>query len=232
MMFEPFFAGNNTSADTVLNLFHFLTNLTIIVTGFLLKDLSARNFVIIGSSMTFVGLALCSVATSSTQLIFSFSIMVGIGLGLLNPAAFVAVLSCFTCKRTAAISIGFAALGFGQMIMPMIVKHCMENFGLNVTLYIVSGLAVIGLVGGNFLVPIKWQPCVHIDTESQPLLIRKSLGKSILMEIIQATDLDLLWSFRFITIIFGLCVVYGSSTNLNITFPVYLQVKCSNLQFQ
>lgn len=225
MMFEPFFNGNNESADIVLNLFQFLTILTIIVTGFLLKDLSARNFVIIGSSMTFVGLVCCSVATSSVQLIFSFSIMVGIGLGLLNPAAFVAVLSCFTCKRTFVISIGFAALGFGQMIMPMIVKYALTTYGYSITLYITSGLAAIGLIGGNFLVPIKWKPCVQSDSESQPLLIRKPLiGSSILTDIIQATDLDLLWSFRYITIIFGLCVVYGSSTNFNITFPVYLRV--------
>lgn len=225
MMFEPFFEGNNESADTVLNLFHFLTILTIMVTGFLVKDLSARNFVIIGSSMTFLGLVCCSVATSSMQMIFSFSIMVGIGLGLLNPAAFVAVLSCFTCKRTFAISIGFAALGFGQMIMPMIVKHALAAYGYRTTLYIASALAAIGLIGGNFLVPIKWKPCVQNDSESQPLLIRKPLGgSSILTEIIQATDLDLLWSFRYITIIFGLCIVYGSSTNFNITFPVYLQV--------
>lgn len=207
-----------------MNLFQFLTNLTIVVTGFLMKDLSARNFVLIGSSITFLGLVLTTFVTTLSQLIFTFSIMIGIGLGLLNPAAFVAVLSCFTCKRTYAISIGFAALGFGQLIMPMIVKQCLADYGLQYTLYIMSGFAIIGLIGGSFLVPIKWKPtCVH-DLESQPLIIRKSIGKSsILMEIIQATDLDLLWNFKYIVIIFGLGVVFVSSTNMNIIFPIYLQ---------
>lgn len=175
--------------------------------------------------MTFLGLVLTSLATTFTQLIFTFSIMIGIGLGLLNPAALVAVLSCFTCRRTYAISIGFAALGFGQMIMPMIVKQTLAEYGLRSTLYIVSGFSLIGLLGGNFLVPIKWKPHTRFDMESQPLIIQKSLGKSsIVMEIIQATDLDLLWNFKYITIIFGLCIVYASSSNFKIIFPVYLQV--------
>lgn len=191
-----------------------------------MKDLSAKNFVIIGSSLTFLGLVLTSAVTSFIQLIFTFSIMIGIGLGLLNPAAFVAVLSCFTCKRTYAISIGFAALGFGQMIMPMIVKELLTTYGLRLTVLMIGGISLFGLIGGQFLVPIKWRPCITYDPESQPLLIRKSVGKSsILKEIIRATDLDLLWSFKYITRIFGLFIVFASSSNLNLIFPVYLQAR-------
>lgn len=191
-----------------------------------MKDLSAKNFVIIGCSLTFLGLVLTSAVTSFIQLIFTFSIMIGIGLGLLNPAAFVAVLSCFTCKRTYAISIGFAALGFGKMIMPMIVKELLASYGLRLTVLMIGGISLFGLLGGQFLVPIKWRPCIPYDYELQPLLIRKSIGKSsILKEIIQATDLDLLWSFKYITIIFGLFIVSASSSNLNLIFPVYLQAR-------
>lgn len=86
ILFEPFFEGNDESAMIVMNLFQFLTNLTILATGFMIKDLSAKNFVIIGSSITFLGLLLSSAVKSLVQLIFTFSIMIGIGLGLLNPA--------------------------------------------------------------------------------------------------------------------------------------------------
>lgn len=224
ILLEPFFEGNNESAAIVMNLFLFLTNLTILATGFLMKDLSAKMFVIIGSSLTFLGLVLTSAVTSLIQLIFTFSITIGVGLGLLNPAAFVAVLSCFTCKRTYAISIGFAALGLGQLIMPMIVKDLLAEHGLRPTLFILGGISVIGLIGAHFLVPIRWRPCLQNDPEAQPLIVRKSFGKSsILMEIIKATDLDLLWNFKYITIIFGLFIVFASSSNLSLIFPVYLQ---------
>lgn len=226
MMFEPFFEGNNQTATVVMNLFLFLSNLTIVATGFLLKDLSAKHFVIIGSSLTFLGLLSSSFVAAPTQLIYTFSVMTGIGIGMLNPAAFVAVLSCFTCQRIHAISIGFAALGLGQMIMPMIVRQLISEYGFETTILITSGLSLIGLIGGNFLVPIKWQPCVRVDAESQPLIVEKNFGKPtvILKEIIQATDLDLLCNLKYMVIIFGLCIVFASSTNLNIIFPVYLQV--------
>lgn len=225
ILFEQYFEGDRESEKIVVNLFLFLTNLTILVTGFLIKNLSAKNFVIIGSSITFIGLLLSSAAKSMVQLIFTFSILIGVGLGLLNPASFVALLSCFTVRRTFAISVGFAALGFGQLVMPMIVKELLVFYGTRITLVIISNLSLIGHVGGHLLVPIKWKPSVRPDLESQPLIIRNSLGKSsTLMNIIEATDLDLLWNFKYLTIIFGLSVVYASSTNVDIILPNYLQV--------
>lgn len=225
ILFESILVGDSESAEIVMVLFQVLTNLTILATGFLIKDLTAKNFVIIGSSLTFAGLLLTAAVTNATQLIVTFSTMISIGLGLLNPAAFVAVLACFTSKRVYAISFGFAALGLGQMIMPLIVQQCLANYGLQATLFIVSGLSIFGIIGGHLLVPIKWKPCPQNDHESQPLLIKMSLNQSsIIKNIVRATDLDLLWNHKYITIIFGLSVVFASSTILNVILPHYLQV--------
>lgn len=225
LLFEPVYEGNNETAVVVMTLFQFLSNVTILATGFLLKNLSAKNFVLLGSSLTFVGLLLSTTITTPMQLIFTFSLTIGIGLGLLNPAAFVAVLSCFTCKVIYAISIGFAALGLGQLLMPIFVKFCLQNFGMESTLFIISGVSLLGLVGGVFLVPVKWKPCARRDSEYQPLIIRKTFEKSsIIKSIVYATDLDLLWNFKYIKIIFGLGIVFASSSNANLILPIYLQV--------
>jgi hypothetical protein len=215
----------------VMYLFLFLSNLTIVATGFLLKDLSAKHFVIIGSSMTFLGLLTSSFVTSPEHLIYTFSVLTGVGIGMLNPAAFVAVLSCFSFQRSHAISLGFAALGLGQMIMPAMVKELMEKFSPRMTLLIVSGMSLIGLIGGNFLVPIKWRPRVRLNSESQPLIVQKEFGKpaAIIKEIIRATDLDLLGDLKYAVIIFGLSIVYATSTNLSTILPVYLQVSRSDV---
>jgi MFS family permease len=180
----------------------------------------------IGSSMTFLGLLTSSFVTSPTHLIYTFSVLIGIGIGMLNPAAFVAVLSCFTHQRIHAISLGFAALGLGQMIMPIVVKRLIADYGYESTILIISGLSLLGLIGGNFLVAVKWEPCIRIDAEMQPLVVDTNIGKPtvILREIIQATDLDLLGNLKYIVIIFGLCIIYASSSNLNTIFHVYLQV--------
>lgn len=222
------FEGNDELASVVMYLFLFLSNLTIVATGFLLKDLSAKHFVIIGSSLTFLGLLTSALITSPAHLIYTFSVMTGVGIGMLNPAAFVAVLSCFSLQRSHAISLGFAALGFGQMIMPAIVSEIMTNFNPQTTLLIVSGLSLIGLIGGNFLVPIKWRPRVRLNSESQPLIVVKDHGftqsTTIIKEIFRATDLDLLCNLKYTVIIFGLSIVYACSTNLSTILPVYLQV--------
>lgn len=227
MLLKPRFVGHEGDEAIVLNLFNFLTILTILATGFLLKDLSARLFVAIGSTVTFVGLMLTAYATSLVQLIFTFSVLVGVGLGFLNPAAFVAILSCFTVHRVYAISVAFAALALGQMVMPMIVEYFAAGFGTQSAFFVITGLSLFGFVGSFFLVPIKWRPCpIQNDFESEPLIEKSSLSrKHIVKEIIQATDLDLLWNFKYITIIFGLGVVFACSSNFNVIFPVYIQVR-------
>jgi hypothetical protein len=230
MMFEPFFQGD--SSATFMNLFQFLSNLTILTTGFLLKDLSSKSFVIIGSSMIFLGLLLSSFVTSTTQLLFTFPVLIGIGIGMLNPAAFVAVLSCFTCKRVIAISLGFASLKWGQSIMmPALVKTFIENFGHTITMRIICILSLMGFIGGTLLAPVKWRPSViHMarhDEESQPLIIKNLVkGTVFIREVVAGADLDLLCNLKYVVILFGLTVVYASSVNLDIIFPIYLQVSC------
>lgn len=225
-LFEPFFEGNNDAAAIVFKLFNILTNLTVLATGFLMRDaLNARNFVIIGSMMTFLGLLSTAFASTITQLVFTFPILIGVGLGLLNPAAFVAVLSCFTIRRTYAISFGFAALGLGQLVMPMIVKQSLQ-LGHENAILVVTGLSLIAIIGAHFLVPIKWKPCELNNLESQPLIFRNARS-SMFTDIIHGTDLDLLASRKYISIMSGLCVTYASSMNLNIILPVYLQVGAS-----
>lgn len=226
LLFEPLFQGSNETASIVMNLFLFLSNLTILATGYLTKDLSAKNFVFIGSVLTSLGLFLSAFVSTFEQLIFTFPVMVGIGLGLLNPAAFVAVLACFTCHRTYAISIVFAALGLGQMLMPMVVDQIIADFGQQEGLIMLSILSIMGVVGANFLVPITWRPCRRASLanylEQHPLLPRKEERFSTFRDIVRGADLDLMFNFRYITIIMGLSIVFASSSNLNIVFPVYL----------
>lgn len=86
---------------------------------------------------------------SFTQLIFTYSILCGFGLGLLNPAAFISVLSCFSASRDHAIGVTFAALGLGQTMMPLITDYLQQNTNFRFALGIIGGLSSIGIVGGE-----------------------------------------------------------------------------------
>lgn len=228
-MFEPFIQDDNSS--TFMNLFQFLSNITILTTGFLLKDLSAKSFVMIGTVMVFIGLLLTSFVTTSFQLLFTFPIMIGVGIGMLNPAAFVSVLSCFTRRRVFAISLGFAALKLGQsIVMPAIVKSSIANYGYDATIKLITGLSAFAILGGLFLAPVKWRPArqrrmTERDIESRPLITKTiSSSRAFLYEVIAGADLDLLANLKYCVLLFGLTVTYASSVNLDAILPLFLQV--------
>lgn len=228
-MFEPIFNGSNESASMVMNLFLFVTNFTILATGFLMKNITANQFVITGSLIASFGLLLSSFVTSASQLAFTFSTIVGIGLGLLNPACFIAVLSCFTTNRSQAISIVFGALGLGQFLMPALIYYLIETIGYKASVIISGCLVLIGTFAANLLVPIKWNPTIEDDAEKQPLLNSYKLIPEIGKEIIYKADLDMLnicscKCLRFIMIALGLALVYASSMDFLHIFPIYLKV--------
>jgi len=209
-----------------MNLFNFLNNFTILATAFLMREFSARAFVIAGSSLTVIGLLMSSFVQSVEQLLITFSITTGVGLGLLNPACFVALLSCFTTKRNHAVAITFAALGLGQNVMPYFVSWLIAKFSYKYAIVIISGCAINGIIGGSFLIPIKWNPPCPEDEEQRPLLVRQtSYGKETFYKIAQATDLDLLRYLKFISIVVGLSIVTASQHNLTQILPVYLSVR-------
>lgn len=156
IIFQPIFDNassydynDDLSVNVATYVYQILTNLTILVTGFLLKDLSAKHFVVIGSSMVFIGLVMTSFVINLGELIITYSIFIGVGLGLLNPATFIAVLSCFNRSRNLAIAVCFSALGLGQMIMPILAKFLLENCSFRVTIACFSATSLIGLIGGK-----------------------------------------------------------------------------------
>jgi MFS family permease len=109
LMFAPFFASINeskTRISLVMNFCSAFLNLSGLLTAPLLKKFSPRAIATYGSLLVSVGLMLSSFATSYFHILLTYSFMVGIGLGLLGPAIFMAVTSYFTTKKSRAI--GFA----------------------------------------------------------------------------------------------------------------------------
>lgn len=69
----------------------------------------------------------------------------------MNPATFIAVLSCFNSSRNRAIGVVFASLGLGQLMMPHIAGFLLINFAFQKVISFIAALSLIGLVGGKFL---------------------------------------------------------------------------------
>ncbi|KAG5678252.1 hypothetical protein PVAND_007944 [Polypedilum vanderplanki] len=235
LLFQPIFdLTDNVSVTFASYIFEILTNLTILTTGFLLKDLSAKHFVTIGSSFVFFGMLWTSQITNLSELIFSYSFFIGIGLGLLNPACFIAILSCFQKSRNLAIGVAFASMGLGQLIMPHIANILLEQLNYRLTIICMAALSFIGLIGSIFVAPIKWRSHCEItdviDEEQRPLLQENNQQKKfvVIRDVIQAADLDLLSDFNYLIISVGLSLIFAISTDFTKILPSFLM---ANLTF-
>lgn len=76
---------------------------------------------------------------------------IGLGIGLLQSSTFLAIDAYFTTKRGRAVGVAMAGTGFGQMIMPHLVRYLLDNFDYKGATLILGGLALNGVSSFFFL---------------------------------------------------------------------------------
>ena len=114
LLFGPFFSSIDVSQSEialVMNLTSFFESLASILTGAVLKFFTIRQVSVTACILTSIGLTLSAFTVSIYQTILTFSILAGIGFGLLNNITIVAVTSYFTTNKRKAISFSSAGTG-------------------------------------------------------------------------------------------------------------------------
>lgn len=245
LVFGSFFAvrkESETRIALVMNLCSAFLNLTGLMTGPLMKNFSPRQIAITGTFLTSSGLMFSSLASSLPQIILTYSFMVGIGLGLIGPAIFMVLSSYFTTKKARAFGFVMGGTGFGQMILPQIVRFLLAEYGFRGTVLIIGSLALNGLVGASLFQPVKWHmkkiECNNSETEPliRPPSSSSSSGASsyempdfvndnFWKRLVRSMDLSLLKDFRFLLLNFGLACSYTVSIDFSLIFPFFLQVR-------
>jgi MFS family permease len=244
LMFGPHLSAMNESESRialVMNLRSAFLNMTGLVTGPVMKTFSPRTVTVSGSLLISLGLMLSSFTTTLNQVIFTYSLLVGVGLGLIAPAIFMAVSSYFTTRKSRAIGLSMAGTCVGQMILPQIVGILLGEYGFNGTVLVMGSLALHGVLGATLFQPVKWHTKkreIEVEklVEAVPLKIEVPSKASLLKEteIIQDTfwkklsktmDLSLLQDLRFMILNLGLACVYTVSTDFNLLLPFFLQVR-------
>lgn len=249
LMFGTYFSVLNESETRialVMNLSSAFLNLTGLVTGPLIRNFPPRTIAMAGSLLVSMGLILSSMTTSLNQVIFTYSFLVGIGLGLIGPSIFMAVNSYFTTKKARAFGFSMAGTGFGQMILPQIVRLLLSQYGFRGTVLVMGSLALHGVLGALLFQPVKWHMKLKsndVETlnESTPLLRSPSNSSSnssyampeysngsFWSKLAQTLDLSLLKDVRFVLLNVGLACAYTVSIDFSLILPFFLQV-CSIL---
>lgn len=243
LIFGPHFTSLNESETRialVMNLSSAFLNLTGLVTGPLIRNFPPRTVAIAGSLLVSIGLMLSSVTTTLNQVFFTYSFLVGIGLGLIGPSIFIAVSLYFTTKKAQAFGYSMAGTGFGQMLLPQIVRFLLPEYGFRGTVLVMGSLALHGTVGALLFQPAKWhlrEKPTDAVSETMPLL-RSSSGSSSASSyampdydnsgcwsrLARTMDLSLLKDPRFVLLNVGLACAYTVSVDFSLILPFFLQV--------
>ncbi|XP_004526474.1 monocarboxylate transporter 13 [Ceratitis capitata] len=158
------------TAALILNLSSLTLNFSGLFIGPAIKTFKQRNVAAAGILLVSFGLFLCAFATASWHFIVSYSLFVGLGLGLITPSTFIAINSYFTTKRGRAVGLALAGSGLGQVIVPHLVRLILDYYGFRTTVLAMSLLSLFGLFGAALLQPFS-PPVIHNNRQHLRLLL-------------------------------------------------------------
>lgn len=241
LMFGPYFTSLNESKSRialVMNLSSAFLNLTGLFIAPIIRNFTPRKVTVSGSLLVSFGLMLSSFTTSLQQTFITYSLMVGVGLGLIAPALFMAVSSYFTTKKSRAFGFSLAGACIGQMILPHIVRILLTEYGFRGTVLIMGSLSLHGVVGAFLFQPVDLHMKVtrteleeELETESlmhQPAAAVSS-ESGFWSKLAKTMDLSLLKDVRFVILNIGVACAYSVSMDFSLILPFFLQV-CTRLK--
>ncbi|XP_062549534.1 monocarboxylate transporter 12 isoform X1 [Armigeres subalbatus] len=239
LMFGDYLAtmGENAfGAALVMNMCNISLNFSGLITGPIIKKFKTRKASILGSMLTGGALVACAYSTQMWQVLLSYSVAFGFGLGLIQSSTFVAINSYFRNNKGKAVGLALAGTGVGQILMPLLVQFLLDIYSFRGTTLIIGGLAFNGVVGAALLQPVEWHTRVEIiedaNDERIPLLENAKATPKRLdsgwSKLAALMDVAILKRVSFLNLIIGLGLAYTASTSFSLFFPYFLQ-KTANL---
>lgn len=126
LLYGPFFSSINviqSDISLVFNIASFCSSFSAIFTGAVLKFYSYRQVSVFACFLTSIGLILSSFGTSVYQVILSYSILSGIGFGVLSNSTLIVVNTFFTTKKKQAVSYSLTGTGKHRFFFLEIVRN-------------------------------------------------------------------------------------------------------------
>lgn len=135
------------------------------ITGKLLQKLTYRKVFCIGGLMMSSGLILTSQANAFWQIVLTYGILLGSGMGLLLAASILIVGMYFKKRRSFAIGIYYTCGGVGSLVMPIIFGQLLEKYYFN------GSILILGAV--------MLHPCALCMLIRQPNWLPRKNSKSV-----------------------------------------------------
>ena len=127
--------------------------------GRLMSRYGGHYVCIFGALLATVGLLAASFVNTIFQLIVTYSIVAGLGFGLMYIPSVVACVPYFTKRRSLAIGICLCGSGFGTFSLAPLTQYILENWGWRWVMRTLSGLSFLGvLCGCTMRTPVSPSP--------------------------------------------------------------------------
>lgn len=124
--------------------------------GELMDKVSLRRLMILGGLCLSLGYVGISLATSFTQVLIVFGVLIAPANVLIGPVAITVLLSrWFARKRGRAIGIAIAGISAGGFVFPLVIRELLEAFAWR------EALQVLALVLLAWTVPFTWMVIDH-----------------------------------------------------------------------
>ena len=128
------------------------------LTGPMASRLGTRfgnNYVcIIGAIISSIGLLAASFVNSIPLLIVSYSIVTGLGFGLMYIPSVIACVPYFTKRRSLAIGICLCGSGFGTFALAPVTHVILKTWGWRWVMRTLSALSFVGVLCGATMLPV------------------------------------------------------------------------------
>uniref|UniRef100_A0A0P4W7D1 Major facilitator superfamily (MFS) profile domain-containing protein n=1 Tax=Scylla olivacea TaxID=85551 RepID=A0A0P4W7D1_SCYOL len=158
VLFSEYLLGSGSSSTNtawIFNLQCFLWFISGILTRPLTQELGWRPVGLIGSVMASVGIMLSAVTPNPNFLFFSFSVLTGIGGGLVTCQCFTILPHYFQRLRGLTNAIMMSGICLGQFLAPPVSRFLQDNFGFRGATLILGAIMLNATVGASLFQPFE-----------------------------------------------------------------------------
>ncbi|WP_254951246.1 MULTISPECIES: MFS transporter [unclassified Cyanobium] len=167
------------------------------MTGFYLSRLGIRLTTAVGGIIVGLGYILSSFATQVGELVVSYGIIGGPGIGIVYGVPILVVSGWFPDKKGLAVGLTIIGFGLSPLITAPLANHLIEAYTVRPTLRLLGSAMMVIIVALSFT--MKLPPKTRPGNPSQSLPSRRSLQLPIIRQASSGTDPSM---------------AYGSATSL------------------
>ncbi|XP_068236071.1 monocarboxylate transporter 12-B-like [Palaemon carinicauda] len=231
-----------TMTAWIFNLFSFMWCMTGPPLGTLINEFGWRPLTFVGSFLLTIATVTSAFVPAAWVLFFTYSLLAGIGCGIISNISYMIVPHYFNKRRGLATGIIMAWDCGGQLIGPPLIGILQDEYTYKGATLIIGGVILNSCIGAAVFHPVEWHKKPKIicgpvtddstgllntprDTSPQKTAPPPESFRMTLLRLLKSTinDLGILKSFRAIIIAISVTVIFNCYLNFLAFVPFAMQ---------